>query len=127
MSMPAPQKPVAVAGKEPPPQPARQTPKDDKPSVKNPGAFFIGKEVTIYASHDHIVTKAYCDDTKPGETGVFGPVTLLDASFGDDGAPKWGFIRYREKNSRKYFYMDLLNLEGCSMSVSIARAEEDEA
>jgi hypothetical protein len=52
---------------------------------------------------------------------------LLDASFDPlTGAPQWGLIRYRQRGARLWENVDLVSLEGCSLSGLVERVVEDD-
>jgi hypothetical protein len=117
---------ATVVSKASPPPPkemkaAAAAPKTAKPQeaprITNPGAFFIGRDVHIYARKDHLIGLTYNDFSEKEGFAHFGPVKLLDASFGEQGQPQWALIEYKEKNARKYFNTDLVPLEGCALSL----------
>lgn len=109
----------------PPPKittPSKAKPEKDAPSLHRPGAFFIKREITIYAPSNHIISRVYSKDAEKSKDsyGQFSG-TLLDASFDEYGRIIAGIVRYREAGSRKLEETDLMDLQGCFISASLVR------
>jgi hypothetical protein len=103
-------------------------PPAEAPTISNPGAFYIGKEVLIYSPPGSFLSQAYNNspNTKENTFGEFRAI-LLSASFNPlTGSPEWGIIRYRLAGARRSDHVDLIPLQGCSLSVLVDRQIEDD-
>jgi len=119
------QQPAAASGKpgativqKAPVAPAKASKEKEAPRINNLGALFIGKEVHIYSPKANLIGVVYNDFSEKEPFCHFGPVKLLDASFGENGEPQWALVEYRERNARKFFNTDLIPLQGCSVSLT---------
>jgi hypothetical protein len=88
--------------------------------------MFIGKEVTIYSPPHTLVTQVYSQtasrDDRYGELAC----TVLDIRFGENGELLTALVQWRPKGSRRYYHIDHLNLEGCAVSLTVERDQEEE-
>ena len=107
-------------------EPVPEEGKTEAPRIKNPGAFFVGQFVTIFSPPGHFVTEVYSQHQSK-DRDSYGEFSgkLIDAYFAESGEILAGLLEYTAKGARRYFSIDLIPLNGCSISVTLEREPDD--